>query len=84
MFNIFKQIKQLKMEQQDYELQIVDLRGALDRANEANRELNTTVKECTEELNKAYNQIRSLAEQVRMLDAQNAMKKQYSDSAKNY
>ena len=84
MFNIFKQIKQLKMEQQDYELQIVDLRGALDRANEANRELNTSFKEITEELTKAYNQIRFLAEQVKMFDAQNAMKKQFSDSSKNY
>jgi regulator of replication initiation timing len=84
MFNIFKQIKKLKMENEDLELQVVDLRGALDRANEANRDLNIKYKEIYDELNKAYNQIRILAEQVKMYESQNSAKKLYSDSGKNY
>ena len=84
MFNIFKQIKKLKMENEDLELQVVDLRGALDRATDANRYLNIKSKEIYDELNKAYNQIRILAEQVKMYESQNSAKKLYSDSGKNY
>ena len=56
MFNIFKKIKQLKMEKQNLELELFACREALDRANTANRELAEVVQKLTKEFREEVKQ----------------------------
>ena len=84
MFNIFKQIKQLKMTKQELEQQVNDLQAALVRTNTANKSLVDQLNEMDGQLNAAIVRVRQLDETIRMMDAQRVAATQYSDTSKNY
>jgi hypothetical protein len=84
MFNIFKELKQLKMTKQELEQQNADLLAALDRANAANRDLNESYKVIANELNLAIKKIQELAEQLKMKDAQRKAETKFNDRERNY
>jgi hypothetical protein len=84
MFNIFKELKQLKMTKQELEQQNAELLAALARANDANRELNESYKAASTELNAAVARVRDLAEQIRMKDAQKTADNRFNDKERNY
>jgi hypothetical protein len=84
MFNIFKELKQLKMTKQELEQQNAELSLALARANAANRELNESHKAISNELNSAIARVRDLAEQVKMKDAQRTAENRFNDKERNY
>ena len=84
MFNIFKQIKQLKMTKQELEQQVNDLQAALVRTNTANKSLVDQLNEMDGQLNAAVVRVRQLDETIRMMDAQRVAATQYSDTSKNY
>jgi hypothetical protein len=82
MFNSSK-IKKLKMENKEIQLEIASLKGALYRANEANRELDQTIKQLTEELGMAIKRVKELDGQLKMVGAQNQSKR-FNDDSRNY
>ena len=84
MFNIFKQLKQLKMTKQELEQENIAMKQALDRANLANSELSNTMKQMAEDLNNAINRVRYLDSQIKMADMQKQAASKYSDNNKNY
>jgi hypothetical protein len=84
MFNIFKQIKQLKMIKQELEQQNVDLNAALVRTNTVNRELVDQLNKLDIELKDAIARIKQLDEQIRMVDAQKTAAARFNDVSKNY
>jgi hypothetical protein len=84
MFNIFKELKQLKMTKQDLEQQNADLSAALDRANAANRDLNESYKLMANDLNLAIKKVQELAEQLKMKDAQRKAETKFNDRERNY
>ena len=84
MFNIFKQIKQLKMTKQELEQENANLNAALVRSNTANRELVDQLNKLDTELKDAIARIRQLDEQIRMMDAQKTASTKYNDASKNY
>jgi chromosome segregation ATPase len=84
MFNIFKQIKQLKMTKQELEQQVNDLQAALVRTNTANKSLVDQLNEMDGQLNAAINRVRQLDETIRMMDAQKVAATRFSDTSKNY
>jgi hypothetical protein len=84
MFNIFKQIKQLKMNKQELEQENANLNAALVRTNTANRELVDQLNKLDTELKDAITRVRQLDEQIRMMDAQKMASTKYNDASKNY
>jgi hypothetical protein len=84
MFNIFKQIKQLKMNKQELEQENANLNAALVRTNTANRELVDQLNKLDTELKDAITRVRQLDEQIRMMDAQKMASTRYNDASKNY
>jgi chromosome segregation ATPase len=84
MFNIFKQIKQLKMNKQELEQENANLNAALVRTNTANRELVDQLNKLDTELKDAITRVRQLDEQIKMMDAQKMASTKYNDASKNY
>jgi ABC-type transporter Mla subunit MlaD len=84
MFNIFKQLKQLKMTKQELEQQNAELRLALDRANTANRELSDVLQKSREDFESAADRVRYLAEQLRMRESQQKATERFNDNDRNY
>ena len=84
MFNIFKQIKQLKMINQELEQQNADLNAALVRTNTVNRELVDQLNKLDTELKDAIARVKQLDEQIRMIDAQKTAAARFNDVSKNY
>jgi regulator of replication initiation timing len=84
MFNIFKKIKQLEMTKQELEQQNVELKVALDRANTANRELNSAVQKLKEDFESAVERVRYLDGQIKMKDARKQAAEKYNDNDRNY
>jgi uncharacterized protein YigA (DUF484 family) len=84
MFNIFKKIKQLKMENEQLEQENVYLKTALLRANTANNELNETIKKMANDLEAAIGRVRYLAEQLKMKDAQQSASIRFNDNERSY
>jgi vacuolar-type H+-ATPase subunit D/Vma8 len=84
MFNIFKQLKQLKMTKQDLEQQNGELMERLSKANDLQKQQSTQIDQLTRELYEAMARVRFLDGQVRMLELQNQSRDQFSDSDKNY
>jgi chromosome segregation ATPase len=84
MFNIFKQIKQLKMTKQELETEREQLMEALDRANSANREQSALISQLRDDLNGAISRVRILDEQLNMREARQKATEQFNDNDKNY
>ena len=84
MFNIFKQLKQLKMTKQELEQQNAELRLALDRANAANKELSDILQKSREDFESAADRVRYLAEQLRMRESQQKATERFNDNDRNY
>ena len=84
MFNIFKKIKQLEMTKQELEQQNIELKVALDRANNANRELNEIVKNLRTDLEAAIERVKYLDGQIKMKDARKQAAEKYNDNDRNY
>jgi len=83
MFNRNK-LKKIKMEYQELENEVVSLKGALIRANEANKELDKVVKELNTELGLAIDRIKYLSNEVHLRDAAIKSRANYSDESRNY
>ena len=91
MFNIFKKIKQFTMKKEEIEQQLNDAIAVAQRLGTENKQLraeNETLKteniNLREEFNSAVERVRYLDGQIRMLEAQNQAKAQYSDNNRNY
>ena len=84
MFNIFKQLKQLKMTKQDLEQQNGELMERLSKANDLQKQQTAQIDQLTKELYEAMARVRYLDGQVKMLELQIQSKTQYSDNDKNY
>jgi regulator of replication initiation timing len=84
MFNIFKQIKQLKMTKQELEQQVTEMQAALVRTNTANKELVDQLNKMDEQLSEAIARVKHLDGQIKMMDAQRIAATKYSDTSKNY
>lgn len=80
MWDLFnkKQLKTLKMTMEDVQEHNNALQEALNRANTANRELGETLNSMKNDLDSAYNQIRALAEQVKMHEAQKSATQRFA------
>jgi len=87
MFNIFKKLKQFKMNEQ--ELAAVQeerekMLEAINRLNTANKEQTSTIAQLKIDLNDAQNRVRDLAEQLNMVYAQQKANEQFNDNDRNY
>jgi hypothetical protein len=84
MFNIFKQIKQLKMKKEELELEREKMLEVINRLNIANKEQTNLIVQLRTELNDAINRVRELAEQINMKEAQQKAATQFNDNNRNY
>jgi uncharacterized coiled-coil protein SlyX len=84
MFNIFKQIKQLKMKKEELELEQSKMVEAINRLNAANKEQSNIISQLRTELNGATNRVKDLAEQLKMKEAQQKAATQFNDNNRNY
>jgi hypothetical protein len=84
MFNIFKQIKQLKMKKEELELEKEKMLEVINRLNIANKEQTNLIGQLRTELNDAINRVRELAEQLNMKEAQQKAATQFNDNDRNY
>jgi hypothetical protein len=84
MFNIFKQIKQLKMTKQELETEKEQMLTAINRLNTANKEQSTIIAQLKIDLNDAINRVRDLAEQLNMREARQQATERFNDNDKNY
>jgi dipeptidase len=84
MFNIFKQIKQLKMTKQELEQENGQLMEALSRANSANKEQSTLINQLRDDLNGAIGRVKILDEQLNMREARQKATERFNDNDKNY
>jgi hypothetical protein len=84
MFNIFKQIKQLKMKKEELELEKEKMLEVINRLNIANKEQTNLIGQLRTELNDAINRVRELAEQLKMKEAQQKAATQFNDNDRNY
>ena len=84
MFNIFKQIKQLKMTKQELETEKEQMLAAINRLNTANKEQSTIIAQLKIDLNDAINRVRDLAEQLNMREARQKATERFNDNDKNY
>jgi hypothetical protein len=84
MFNIFKQIKQLKMKKEELELEREKMLEVINRLNIANKEQTNLIGQLRTELNDAINRVRELAEQLNMKEAQQKAATQFNDNDRNY
>jgi methyl-accepting chemotaxis protein len=84
MFNIFKQIKQLKMTKQELETEKEQMLAAINRLNTANKEQSTIISQLRIDLNDAINRVRDLAEQLNMREARQKATERFNDNDRNY
>ena len=84
MFNIFKQIKQLKMKKEELELEQEKMLEVINRLNIANKEQTNLIGQLRSELNDAINRVKELAEQLKMREAQQKAATQFNDNNRNY
>jgi hypothetical protein len=84
MFNIFKQIKQLKMKKEELEQEKEKMLEVINRLNIANKEQTNLIVQLRTELNDAINRVRELAEQLKMKEAQQKAATQFNDNDRNY
>jgi hypothetical protein len=84
MINIFKNYKKIKMEKEQLMVENFQLKEALQRANDANKALAKQNQTLSEDFQSAFNQVKVLAEQIRMKDLQHQAKTKYSDESRNY
>jgi hypothetical protein len=84
MFNIFKQIKQLKMKKEELELEQSKMVEAINRLNAANKEQSNIISQLRTELNGATNRVKELAVQLNMKEAQEKAATQFNDNNRNY
>lgn len=84
MFNIFKQIKQLKMKKEELELEREKMLEVINRLNIANKEQTNLIGQLRTELNDAINRVRELAGQLNMKEAQQKAATQFNDNDRNY
>jgi len=84
MFNIFKQIKQLKMKKEELELEKEKMLEVINRLNIANKEQTNLIGQLRTELNDAINRVRELTEQLNMKEAQQKAATQFNDNDRNY
>ena len=84
MFNIFKQIKQLKMKKEELELEQEKMLEVINRLNIANKEQTNLIGQLRSELNDAINRVKELAEQLKMREAQQKAATQFNDNDRNY
>ena len=84
MFNIFKQIKQLKMKKEELELEQEKMLEVINRLNIANKEQTNLIGQLRTELNDAINRVRELAGQLNMKEAQQKAAAQFNDNDRNY
>ena len=84
MFNIFKQIKQLKMKKEELELEQEKMLEVINRLNIANKEQTNLIGQLRTELNDAINRVRELAGQLNMKEAQQKAATQFNDNDRNY
>jgi hypothetical protein len=84
MFNIFKQIKQLKMKKEELELEKEKMLEVINRLNIANKEQTNLIGQLRTELNDAINRVRELAEQLKMKEVQQKAATQFNDNDRNY
>jgi hypothetical protein len=84
MFNIFKQIKQLKMKKEELEQEKEKMLEVINRLNIANKEQTNLIGQLRTELNDAINRVRELAEQLNMKEAQQKAATQFNDNDRNY
>jgi hypothetical protein len=84
MINIFKNYKKIKMEKEQLMVENFQLKEALQRANDANKALAKQNHTLSEDFQSAFNQVKVLAEQIRMNDLRHQAKTKYSDESRNY
>jgi septal ring factor EnvC (AmiA/AmiB activator) len=87
MFNIFKKLKQFKMNEQELAA-VQEERGkmydAINRLNTANKEQTSIIAQLKIDLNDAQNKVRELAEQLNMMHAQKQASDRFNDNDRNY
>lgn len=84
MFNIFKQIKQLKMKKEELELEQSKMVEAINRLNAANKEQSNIISQLRTELNGATNRVKELDGMLKMREAQQKAATQFNDNNRNY
>ena len=87
MLNIFKKIKQFKMNEQ--ELAAVKeerekMLEAINRLNSANKEQTSTIAQLKIDLNDAVNKVKELATQLNMMNARQQANERFNDNDRNY
>lgn len=87
MFNIFKKLKQFKMNEQELAAVKEEREKMLDvinKLNTANKEQTSTIAQLKIDLNNAQNRVRELSEQLNMIYAQQKATKRFNDNDRNY
>jgi cell division protein FtsB len=91
MFNFIKKLKNITMKKEEFEQQIADAIAVAQRLGAENKQLrneNDALKaenlKLRDEMDSAIDRVRYLAGQVKMHEAQNTAKTQFSDSDRNY
>ena len=83
MFN-YKKLKQLTMKKEELEREMLNLRDALNRANDANRDLNDMMNQARAVIKNQGDRINQLEESLRMREAQKQASDRFNDNDRNY
>ena len=84
MFNIFKQIKQLKMKKEELELEREQMLEVIQRLNATTKQQATHISQLQENLDEAIARVKYLAGQLDMKEAQKKASTQFNDNNRDY
>ena len=84
MFNIFKQIKQLKMKKEELELEREQMLEVIQKLNVATKQQDAYISQLRENLDEALARVKYLAGQLDMKEAQKKASTQFNDNNRDY
>jgi hypothetical protein len=84
MFNIFKQIKQLKMKKEELELEREQMLEVIQKLNVATKQQDAYISQLRENLDEAIARVKYLAGQLDMKEAQKKASTQFNDNNRDY
>ena len=84
MFNIFKQIKQLKMKKEELELEKEQMLEVIQKLNVTTKQQDAYISQLRENLDGAITRVKYLAGQLDMKEAQQKAATQFNDNNRDY
>ena len=84
MFNIFKEIKQLKMKKEELELEREQMLAVINKLNTTTNQQSALISQLQENLDGAIARVKYLAGQLDMKEAQQKAATQFNDNNRDY